>query len=260
MTTNSKDDPSRLKGVMTALVTPFQNGVIDHDALATLSEWHVQCGIDALVPCGTTGEAPTLAWDERLKIIRTCVRISRGRVPVIAGTGTNSTELTIAHTSAAQSCGADAALIVTPYYNMPSQEGIVRHFEAIAQSTNLPIIIYNVPSRTGVDLTMHTLDRLAQIPSIIGIKDATGEVKRVEYIRTIFHNRFYCCPVTTRRHTHLTCWAAMGSSQSSPTCCHTFSSPCIMPVKPVIGQQRDTSSKECSKFSRLSTSIQIHAP
>ncbi|HMF67244.1 MAG TPA: 4-hydroxy-tetrahydrodipicolinate synthase [Phyllobacterium sp.] len=190
MTTNSKDEPSRLRGVMTALITPFQNGVVDYDALATLSEWHIQCGIDALVPCGTTGEAPTLAWDERLKIIRTCVRTSNGRVPVIAGTGTNSTELTIAHTSAAQSCGADAALIVTPYYNKPSQEGIVRHFEAIAQSTTLPIIVYNVPSRTGVDLTMHTLDRLAQVPSIVGIKDATGEVKRVEYVRTIFHDRF----------------------------------------------------------------------
>lgn len=179
-----------MRGVMTALITPFQNGTVNYDALAALAEWQIQSGINGLVPCGTTGEAPTLAWDERLKIIKTCVRISNGRVPVIAGTGTNSTELTIAHTSSAQACGADAVLIVTPYYNKPSQEGIVQHFEAIAQSTKLPIIVYNVPSRTGVDLTMCTLDRLAQIPAIIGIKDATGDVKSSEYIRTIFGDRF----------------------------------------------------------------------
>ena len=141
-------------------------------------------------PAGLRENRPTRTWDERIKIIRTCVKTSRGRVPVIAGTGTNSTELTIAHTASAQSCGADAALIVTPYFNRPSQEGIVRHFEAIADQVKLPIIVYNVPSRTGVDLTMPTLDRLAQILTIVGIKDATGEVKRVEYVRKIFHDRF----------------------------------------------------------------------
>ncbi len=175
---------------MTALITPFKDGIVDYDAIAGLSDWHIQSGISAVVPCGTTGEAPTLAWDERLKIIRTCVKTANGRVPVIAGTGTNSTELTIAHTSAAQSCGADAALIVTPYYNRPSQEGIVRHFEAIAQRVKLPIIVYNVPSRTGVDLSLQTLARLAEIPTIIGIKDATGEVRRVEEMRRAFEDRF----------------------------------------------------------------------
>lgn len=190
MTDSRNDEPSRLTGVMTALITPFKDGIVDYDALAALADWHIQSGISALVPCGTTGEAPTLAWDERLKIIRTCAKASRGRVPVIAGTGTNSTELTIAHTSAAQSCGADAALIVTPYYNRPSQEGIVRHFEAIAQRVQLPIIVYNVPSRTGVDLSLHTLARLAEIPSIVGLKDATGEVRRVEEMRRAFEDRF----------------------------------------------------------------------
>lgn len=186
----NKDDPSQLRGVMTALVTPFQNGRVDYDALSALSEWQIQSGIDGLIPCGTTGEAPTLAWDERLQIIKTCVRVSKGRVPIIAGTGTNSTDLTIAHTCSAHACGADAALIVTPYYNKPSQEGIAQHFEKIAQNTSLPIIVYNVPSRTGVDLTVCTLDRLAQIPSIVGIKDATGDSKGAEHVRAIFRDRF----------------------------------------------------------------------
>jgi 4-hydroxy-tetrahydrodipicolinate synthase len=182
--------PPRLSGMMTALVTPFQNGAIDHDALAAHIEWQILSGIEGLVPCGTTGEAPTLSWDERLKIIRTTVRASKERVPVIAGTGTNCTELTVAYTSAAESCGADAALIVTPYYNKPSQNGIAHHFEMIAQRVKLPIFIYNVPSRTGVDLSLQTLDRLAQIPSIIGLKDATGDMNRVEEVRHTFKDRF----------------------------------------------------------------------
>ncbi|MEK1890669.1 MAG: 4-hydroxy-tetrahydrodipicolinate synthase [Phyllobacterium sp.] len=190
MTHSIEEGSSRFKGVMTALITPFKNGVVDHDALIDLADWQIQFGISALVACGTTGEAPTLAWDERLKIIRACVKASHGRVPVIAGTGTNSTELTIAHTSAAQSCGADAALVVTPYYNKPSQEGIVCHYEAIAQRVDLPLIVYNVPSRTGVDLSLATIARLAEIPSIIGLKDATGEVRRVEEMRRAFEDRF----------------------------------------------------------------------
>ncbi|SDO71791.1 4-hydroxy-tetrahydrodipicolinate synthase [Phyllobacterium sp. OV277] len=182
--------PPRLSGIMTALVTPFKNGVVDHDTLAEHIQWQIMSGIEGLVPCGTTGEAPTLSWDERLKIIRTTIRVSKGRVPVIAGTGTNSTELTVAYTSAAESRGADAALVVTPYYNKPSQNGIAHHFETIAQRVKLPIFIYNVPSRTGVDLSLQTLDRLAQIPSIIGIKDATGDIRRVDEVRHTFQDRF----------------------------------------------------------------------
>lgn len=175
---------------MTALITPFKNGNVDYSAISELAEWHIQSGISALVTCGTTGEASTLTWDERLRTIRTCLKVSNGRVPVIAGTGTNSTELTIAHTSAAHSCGADAALIVTPYYNRPNQEGIVRHFEAIAERVAIPVIIYNVPSRTGVDISLQALDRLSRIPTILGIKDATGDVRRVEEVRNTFGNRF----------------------------------------------------------------------
>lgn len=180
----------RLGGLMTALVTPFNDGRVDYQALEKLVEWQIHSGVDGLVVCGTTGEAPTLTWDERIRIIRSCVSLAKGRVSIIAGTGTNSTDLTISHTCSAAACGADAALIVTPYYNKPSQEGIARHFETVAASSSLPIIAYNVPSRTGVDLTVHTLDCLAQIPSIVGIKDSTGDEKGAEHLRSIFEDRF----------------------------------------------------------------------
>jgi 4-hydroxy-tetrahydrodipicolinate synthase len=175
-------DPDRLRnrldGVMTALVTPFADGAVDHAALAAHLEWQIAEGVGALVPCGTTGEAPTLSWEERIAIVRQCVEVADGRVPVIVGTGTNNTHSTVAFTSAAQCFGADAALIVTPYYNRPTQEGIFRHFQAVARQVDLPIIVYNVPSRTGVDLKPETIERLAAIPSIVGIKDATGDLSR----------------------------------------------------------------------------------
>lgn len=190
MNSDSQVERLRLTGAMTALVTPFKDGNVDYDAIGELAEWHIQSGISALVACGTTGEASTLTWDERLRIIRTCLKVSNGRVPIIAGTGTSSTELTIAHTSAALSCGADAALIVTPFYNRPNQDGIVRHFEAIAARVPIPVIVYNVPSRTGVDISLQSLDRLSQMPSILGIKDATGDVRRVEEMRNAFGDRF----------------------------------------------------------------------
>ncbi|MHC1549637.1 4-hydroxy-tetrahydrodipicolinate synthase [Phyllobacterium sp. K27] len=180
----------RFGGLITALVTPFKDNAVDYPALENLVEWQIQSGVDGLVVCGTTGEAPTLHWDERLKIIKACVSKAKGRISIIVGTGTNSTDLTVSHTCSAAACGADATLIVTPYYNRPSQEGIARHFEAVAASTQLPIIAYTVPSRTGVELTINTLDRLAQIPSIIGIKDATGNEKGAEQLRCIFEDRF----------------------------------------------------------------------
>lgn len=176
---------NRFGGLITALVTPFNDNAVDYTALENLVEWQIQSGVDGLVVCGTTGEAPTLNWDERLRIIKACVSKAKGRVAIIAGTGTNSTELTVSHTCSAAACGADAVLIVTPYYNKPSQEGIARHFETLAARTTLPIIAYNVPTRTGVELTVNTLDRLAQIPSVIGIKDATGNEKGAEQLRSI---------------------------------------------------------------------------
>lgn len=179
-----------VSGALTALVTPFRDGEVNLADLATLVRWQIEQGINGLVPCGTTGEAPTLSWTERLDIIRLCVDLAGGKIPVIAGTGTNSTETTIAYTAAAESFGADAALIVTPYYNRPNQEGIFRHFEAIARKVRIPIIVYNVPARTGVDLLPETISRLATIPSIIGIKDATGDLSRPLAISNLVSDRF----------------------------------------------------------------------
>ncbi|MFI0847071.1 4-hydroxy-tetrahydrodipicolinate synthase [Mesorhizobium sp. IMUNJ 23232] len=187
---NPEELASRLHGAMTALVTPFTNGGVDHPALRALVEWQVEQGIAALVPCGTTGEAPTLSWDERIAIIKDCVGLVAGRIPVIVGTGTNNTHSTAAFTAAAKCFGADAALIVTPYYNRPTQEGIFRHFQAVARQVDIPIIVYNVPSRTGVDLTPATLERLASIPSIIGIKDATGDLARPMALSNLVGDRF----------------------------------------------------------------------
>ncbi|GLS28576.1 4-hydroxy-tetrahydrodipicolinate synthase [Mesorhizobium albiziae] len=185
-----KQAATRLRGAMAALPTPFRGGEVDLEGLARLVRWQLEQGVDGIVPCGTTGEAPTLSWEERLAILRCCIGIVRGKVPVIAGTGTNNTEATIAFTAAAEAFGADAALIVTPYYNKPSQEGIFRHYEAIASKVNIPIVVYNVPSRTGVDLLPETVARLAQIPTIVGIKDATGDLDRPSAISRQAGNDF----------------------------------------------------------------------
>jgi len=183
---------ARLNGAITALVTPFKDGEVDMKGLERLLHWQIGEGINGLVPCGTTGEAPTLSWEERLDIIALCVKVAGGRIPVIAGTGTNNTETTIAFSSAAEAFGADAVLILTPYYNRPSQEGIVRHFEAVARRVRIPIIVYNVPARTGVDLTLETLERLAQFPAIVGIKDATGDLARQSSLPAVLRRRFIC--------------------------------------------------------------------
>lgn len=180
----------RLFGAISALPTPFRDGEIDLKSLAALVDWQISEGINGLVPCGTTGEAPTLSWHERIMVIRKTVTVANGRVPVIPGTGTNSTESTIAFTAAARDFGADAALIVTPYYNRPSQAGIVRHFEAIAAKVDIPIIVYNVPARTGIDLTLETIERLAGIPNIVGFKDATGDLSRPMAFAQRFDERF----------------------------------------------------------------------
>lgn len=183
---------ARLNGAITALVTPFKDGEVDMKGLERLLHWQIGEGINGLAPCGTTGEAPTLSWEERLDIIALCVKVAGGKIPVIAGTGTNNTETTIAFSSAAEAFGADAILIVTPYYNRPSQEGIVRHFEAVARRVRIPIIVYNVPARTGVDLTLETLERLAQFPTIVGVKDATGDLARQSSLPAVLRRRFIC--------------------------------------------------------------------
>ena len=166
-------------GSIPALVTPFAAGRVDEAAFRALVEWQIEEGSSALVPCGTTGEVPTLTHDEQHRLIELAVTVSRGRVPVIAGCGSNNTATAIEHMKAAKAAGADAALVVLPYYNRPSQAGLVAHFRALADACDLPIVVYNVPGRTVVDISVETLGEVAKIPSVIGIKDATGNLGRV---------------------------------------------------------------------------------
>ncbi len=167
-------------GSMTALVTPFRNGQIDWQAFDALIEWQIESGTHALIPCGTTGESPTLSHAEHRQLVARCIDVVGGRVPVIAGTGSNSTAEAIEFTSHAKQAGADAALIVTPYYNKPTQEGLYAHYHTIAGAVNIPIFIYNIPGRSVIDMNVETMGRLARIPNIIGVKDATADLSRVK--------------------------------------------------------------------------------
>ena len=169
---------SPFKGAITALVTPFKGGVIDEEAFVALVERQIAGGVHGLVPVGTTGETSTLSHDEHRRVVELCVQTTRGRVPVIAGAGSNSTAEAIALAGHAKAVGADAALVVTPYYNRPSQEGLYGHYAAINEAVQLPVFVYNVPSRTAVDISNETLARLAQLPNIVGVKDATGDLAR----------------------------------------------------------------------------------
>jgi 4-hydroxy-tetrahydrodipicolinate synthase len=160
-------------GTFTALVTPFRNGEVDVEALEGMVEFQIQHGVSGLVPCGTTGETPAMSEAEDRVVVETVVRITNGRVPIIAGTGSNSTDMAIKYTKMAQEVGADGSLQVAPYYNKPTQEGLYRHFAAIAESTKLPLVLYNIPGRTGVTISAETMARLAEIPNIVGVKDST---------------------------------------------------------------------------------------
>ncbi len=166
-------------GSIPALVTPFKNGAIDRDAFANLIERQISGGSSALVPCGTTGESATLSHDEHRQVVELCIQIAAGRVPVIAGAGSNSTSEAIELIAHAKSVGADAALVICPYYNKPDQAGLEAHFKAIDEAVSLPIVMYNVPSRTASDLLPETVARLAKLPNMIGIKDASNDLGRV---------------------------------------------------------------------------------
>ncbi|MBL9015882.1 MAG: 4-hydroxy-tetrahydrodipicolinate synthase [Myxococcales bacterium] len=169
---------AKIEGCLTALVTPFRDGRVDFDALAKLVDWQIENGVDGLVSVGTTGESATLDVEEHVAVIAATVKAARGRVPVVAGAGGNATSEALALTKASEDAGADALLHVTPYYNRPNQEGLFRHFEAIAKVSKLPIILYNVPTRTACDLLTDTVVRLAEFDNVIGIKDATGNLVR----------------------------------------------------------------------------------
>ncbi|MBK5095035.1 MAG: 4-hydroxy-tetrahydrodipicolinate synthase [Deltaproteobacteria bacterium] len=166
-------------GAIVATVTPFRNGKLDRSALKKLVKFQIDSGTDGIVPCGTTGESATLSFEEHERVIDTVLQAVDGRVPVIAGTGSNNTKEAVALTRFAKRAGASAALVITPYYNKPTQDGLCRHFRAVAESANIPIILYNVPGRTGVNMTAQTVAQLAEIPNIVGVKEASGNLSQV---------------------------------------------------------------------------------
>jgi 4-hydroxy-tetrahydrodipicolinate synthase len=177
------------EGSIVAIVTPFKAGKLDEKALNSLIEWHISEGTDAIVPCGTTGEASTLDYDEHYRVIETTIETANKRVPVIAGTGANSTDETIMMTKKAREMGADGALLVTPYYNKPTQEGLYRHYRECAEAVDIPIVLYNVPSRTGVNMLPQTVARLSELKNIVAIKEATGDMKQVSEVINLCGDR-----------------------------------------------------------------------
>jgi 4-hydroxy-tetrahydrodipicolinate synthase len=175
--------PRRLSGSMTALVTPFRDGAFDEETFRAHVAWQIENGTNGLVPVGTTGESPTLSHAEHKRVVESCVAEARGRAPVIAGAGSNSTDEAVDFARHAEQAGADAVLVVTPYYNKPSQEGMYRHFKAVNDAIGIPIIVYNIPPRSVVDLSVATMARLFELKNIAGVKDATGNLARVSQQR-----------------------------------------------------------------------------
>ena len=167
------------KGSIVALITPFKDSNLDEESFVSIIHYHLKNGTNGLVPGGTTGESPTISHDEHRKIIEICVKESNGKIPVIAGTGSNSTDEAVALTKFSEKAGADAALVVTPYYNKPTQEGLYQHYKAINDNCGIPIIIYNIPPRSVVDMSVDTMARLFELKNIIGVKDATANLDRV---------------------------------------------------------------------------------
>ena len=177
-------------GAFTALVTPFRNGEVDVEALEGMVEFQIGNGIHGLVPCGTTGETPAMSEAEDRLVVETVVRVANGRVPVIAGTGSNSTGMAVKYTRMAEEAGADGSLQVAPYYNKPTQEGLYRHFATIAESTSLPLVLYNIPGRTSVTVEAHTMARLAEIPNIVGVKESTLSMNMASDVRRLCGEEF----------------------------------------------------------------------
>jgi 4-hydroxy-tetrahydrodipicolinate synthase len=171
------------QGSITALITPFKDGKVDTNAFQKLVEWQIDQGTHGLVPCGTTGESPTLSHDEHRRVVELCIEAAAGRVPVIAGTGSNATAEAVALTRHAKSAGADGVLVVTPYYNKPTQEGLYLHYKAINDAADIPILIYNIPGRSVIDMSVDTMARLFKLNNIVGVKDATANMARVSQQR-----------------------------------------------------------------------------
>ena len=181
--------PYDIKGLYTALITPFKNGKVDEKAYGAFVEWQIAEGVHGLVPCGTTGESPTLSAAEHNKVVEICVKTAAGRVPVMAGTGSNSTQEAIEFTRHAEEAGADSALLVVPYYNKPTAEGLFQHFKAVHDATGLPLVLYNIPGRSVVNMSDDLIARIAELPRVAGLKDATGDLARVSTLRAKIGNR-----------------------------------------------------------------------
>ena len=178
------------QGIYTALITPFKDGGVDERAFQDFVEWQIGQGVHGLVPCGTTGEAPTLSYEEHKRVIALCVETAKGRAKVLAGTGANSTEEAIMLTRYARQAGAEGALIVAPYYNKPMPEGLYQHFKAIHDAVDIPIVLYNVPGRTGINMSDEVIARLARLPRIVGVKDASGDLARPYTLRALAGEKF----------------------------------------------------------------------
>jgi len=177
-------------GALTAIITPFRDGAVDEPALRELIEWQIQSGIDGLVPCGSTGESATLSHAEHERVIKITIEQTRKRVPVVAGTGSNSTAEAIRLTASAREMGADGALLISPYYNKPTQEGIYKHYKMIAASVDMPLIAYNIPGRTGSNITPETFARLAEVKNIVGVKEASGTMDQTSDILRLTNHKF----------------------------------------------------------------------
>ena len=199
------------RGSNTALITPFKGDKVDYAAFEKIVEWQISEGTHGLVPVGTTGESPTLSHEEHKRVVDLCIEVARGRVPVIAGAGSNSTDEAIDFTRHAKKAGADAVLTVCPYYNKPTQEGLFLHFQAIAKAVDIPIVVYNVPARTITDISVETLARLVKLPQIVGIKDATANMNRASQQRSDWGRRSSCCRARTRRRSASTPTADRGA-------------------------------------------------
>jgi 4-hydroxy-tetrahydrodipicolinate synthase len=178
------------RGSITALITPFKDGALDENAFSQMVEWQISEGTHGLVPMGTTGESPTVTKDEHKRVIELCIEAAAGRVPVIAGTGSNNTLEAIHYTRFAKQAGADGALIVAPYYNKPGQEGLYQHYKTIQDEVDIPILVYNIPGRSVVDVSVETMARLARLPNIVGVKESTGDVTRISKHRELIGKDF----------------------------------------------------------------------
>jgi len=228
------------KGSMVAIVTPFKKGSLDEKALADLIEFQIKSGTDVIVPCGTTGESATLSHEEHHRVVEFTVRTVNKRVPVIAGAGSNSTEETLELTKFAKRSGADGVLLITPYYNKPTQEGLYQHFKKVAEAVDIPIVLYNVPGRTGVNMLPATVARLRAIKNIVGLKEATGDMKQVSEIIRLCGRDFDVISGDDFTTLPLLCLGGVGAISVTANVAPADCAACSMPFLPERGRRRSS--------------------